>query len=64
RWRGKMADPVTRVFWASWQDDGPLPDVHIVGAADAAIAQGRSGAERVRIRLGRSQETICRSRRA
>lgn len=53
---GRMVDPVRTVFWASWQDGGPLENVHVIGA-EQAIAWGRDRAQHVLIRLGQTDET-------
>ena len=55
---GLMADPVKSVFWVSWQHDeeGLLGDAEILGAEEA-IAWGRQRAERIRIRLGHTDDT-------
>lgn len=48
---GRMVDPDSSMFVASWQDNGPLEHTEIIGA-EAAIAWGRKRSERVVIRLG------------
>ena len=60
---GRLADPASSVFWASWQPNdeaarraGLVENVEIVGA-DAAIAWGRERSDVVRIRLGHHSGT-------
>jgi hypothetical protein len=48
---GRMVDPDSSLFVASWQDTGPLEHTEITGA-EAAIAWARKRSERVVIRLG------------
>jgi hypothetical protein len=52
-----MIDPVTGMFWASWQDESAaLEDIELVGA-EAAIAWGRERSQIVYIRLGHRGDT-------
>jgi hypothetical protein len=53
---GRMVDPGTSAFSASWQDEGPLGGVEVTGA-EAAIAWGHERAERILIRLGHNGVT-------
>lgn len=51
-----MVDPVNTAFWASWESDAHLENVHVLGAAEA-MAWGRQRANRVLIRLGHTSES-------
>lgn len=54
---GRMVDPETATFWASWQTgEEALEDVDIVGAENA-IGWGRERADVVYIRLGHRGDT-------
>jgi hypothetical protein len=56
----RLADPISTMFWVSWQDndrEGVVEDGDIVGA-DAAIAWGRERSDNVVIRLGHREGTF------
>jgi hypothetical protein len=55
---GRMVDPETSLFYASWQDNRVLEDEDDIRGAEAAIEWGRERSDYVIIRLGHRGDTF------
>lgn len=54
---GRMVDPVSALFWVSWQGDDRVIEDGDIRGADAAIEWGRERSDYVFIRLGHTGDT-------